>query len=287
VESGNILEAESFYRLQCIAQPLNWWPFYRTAWCSNNLDRPDSALVYAETALRLQPSSENCLSELMKSLSSEPARVLQYSNLVSGGGSCRYRLARAEIDLSLSEKPSLDWLQNSFSSGVDSVSADAGCWLSILHGDSGLVYIQQSVLLMPEEEFYQCLFIEKLISNAMLDMAAIQFELLKETSSGGLSFWQTASSLYDALGDQGGAIEASRRAFELRQIPSTAADLGWKLYFYGRSIMREGSLIEAMPYLRESRELWNSDSLWAVKSDSLLDLINQFTGTAEGFGEPI
>lgn|GEM_PF-484230 len=285
--SGNILEALSFYRHQCSAQPLNWWPFYRAAWCSNLLDLPDSAMVYAEAAMRLQPAGEGCLSELLEALSDEPMRVLEYSSLLSGGGSCRYRLAKAEIDLNLPEKPSLDWLVSSFASGTDSVSADAGCWLSILYGDSGLAYIEKSVELMPEQEFYRCLLIDKLITAGLPDAAAIHFELLKETGSEGLSFWQTASSLYDALGDPSGAIEASRRAYQLRRTPSTAADLGWKLYFVGRDAMRDGNLIEAIPYLRESSGVWSRDSLWALKSDSLLILVNEYTGTAGGFGEPL
>ncbi|MCD4708734.1 MAG: hypothetical protein K8S62_13455 [Candidatus Sabulitectum sp.] len=223
----------------------------------------------------------------MKALSDQPDRVLEYSYLICGGGVCRYRLARAEIELDLLEKSSLDWLESSFDSGIDSVAADAGCWLSILHGDTGLHYIERSVELMPEEEFYRSLFIDKLIDAGNLEIAAAQFEIFKETNSGGLSFWQTASSVHDALGDDPGAIEASRRAYEIRRIPSSAADLGWKLYFYGRSLMREGSMTDAVPYLRESSCLWSGDSLWAVKSDSLLDLMNEFTSASEGYGEPI
>lgn len=266
---------------------MNWWPFYRAAWCYNLLDLPDSAEFYAETALSIQPSSERCLAELLKSLSGQPEKILEYSYLVSGGGTCRYRLARAEIDLDRQEKPSRDWLENSFESEIDSIAADAGCWLSILHGDAGLCYIEKSVDLMPEEEFYRSLLIEKLIDATELESAAAQFEILKNTGSAGLSFWQTTSSVLDALGDSQGAIEASRRAFELRRIPSSAADLGWKLYFYGRNLMRDGLMIDAVPHLRESSALWSNDSLWAMKSDSLLDLMNEFTSTSEGYGEPI
>ncbi len=277
----------SSYRQQSEAQPSNWWSFYRAAWCYNLLDLPDSAGLYAGKALRIQPASERCLTELLKSLASQPETILEYSYLVAGGGTCRYRLARAEIELDLPEKPSFDWLENSFESGIDSVAADAGCWLSILYGDAGLRYIERSVELMPEVEFYRSLLIDKLIDDGKLEIAAAQFEILKETGSGGLSFWQTASSVHDALGDSRGAIEASRRAWEIRRTPSSAADLGWKLYFYGRELMRNGCMMDAVPTLRESSALWSNDSLWAVKSDSLLDLMNEFTSTSEGYGEPM
>lgn len=257
------------------------------AWCYNHLDRPDSARVYASEALSLQPGSERCLSELLKSLSDHPLIVLDYSYLVSGGGVCRYRLARAEIELDIAEKTSLDWLENSFYSQTDSVAADAGCWLSIIHSSSGLQYIERSVELMPHVEFYRSLLIGQLIRSDNLEEAVSQFEILKEIGTGDFYFWQTASSVYDALDDPLGSIEASRRAWELRQTPSSSADLGWKLYFYGRELMRSGELMNAVPCLRESSSLWSGDSLWAVKSDSLLDLLNEFSSVSAGYGEPI
>ena len=247
--------------------------------------------MFAESALALNPGSERCLSELLKSISSQPELVLEYSSLVSGGGVCRYRFARAEIEIDKAEKISLEWLENSFNSDSysysDSAAADAGCWLSILYGETGLRYIERSVELMPEEEFYRSLYIEKLIDYSMLTQASDQFEILKEAGSDGLYFWQTASSVFDALGDSVGAIEASRRAYELRRVPSSAADLGWKLYFYGRGLVRDGLFAEAILPLRESSALWSHDSLWAVKSDSLLDLMNEFTSTSGGYGEPL
>ncbi len=243
-------------------------------------------MVYAETALNLQPSNERCLAELLKSLVDEPERVLQYSYLIHGGGTCRYRLAQAEIKLDLAEKVSLEWLEMAYESETDSVAADAGCWLSIIHGDSGLEFVEKSVLLSPEVEFYRSLLVSKLVNAGLLEQASLQFEILKRTGFSGYSFWRTASSLYEASGDFDGAIEASRRAYQLRQIPGTAADLGWKLYFAGRELLRNQQLTEAQLPLREASVLWSSDSLWAVKSDSLLDLVNEFTST-EGYSEPI
>ncbi len=224
---------------------------------------------------------------MLKALSDEPSEVLEYSYLVRGGGSCRYRLARAEVELGLPDKCSLEWLENSFHSDIDSVAADAGCWLSILHRDSGLPFIERAVELMPEEEFYRSLFIDKLIEAGLLEEAIFHFGILKESGISGLSFWQTASSLHEALDDPVGAIESSRRAWEIRMTPSSAADLGWKLYFYGRDMIRDGRMIDAVPPLMESSNLWSNDSLWAVKSDSLLLLINEFMSTSEGYGEPL
>jgi len=287
VDSGNIADAAVSYSMQSREQPSNWWPFYRAAWCFNLLDLPDSARIYAEKALSIQPASERCLSQLLKSLSREPEQVLEYSYLVSGGGSCRYRLARAELELDLSDKPSLNWLESSYTTGTDSVVADAGCWLCILHGDRGLQYIQRSVELVPGSVFYRSLLIDKLIQHGYNEMAVAHFDTLKGADVQGLLLWQTASSVLEATGDPCGAIEASRLAWRIRMTPSTSADLGWKLYFYGRDLMRNGEMQTAVPYLRESSVLWSSESLWAVKSDSLIDLMNQFTSVSDGYGEPL
>jgi len=99
--------------------------------------------------------------------------------------------------------------------------------------------------------------------------------------------WQTASSVLEATGDSSGAIDAARQAWRIRMTPSTSAELGWKLYFYGRELMSNGDMQAAVPYLQESSVLWSNDSLWAVKSDSLLDLMNQFTSISDGYGEPL
>jgi len=274
--------------MQSREQPSNWWPFYRAAWCFNLLDLPDSARIYAEKALSIQPASERCLSQLLKSISDQPELVLGYSYLVSGGGACRYRLARAEIELDLAVKPSLEWLDSMYSAGEDSAAADAGCWLCILdYRDAGFEYIQRSVELVPGSVFYRSLLIDKLIQQGNTDMAVAEFDTLRQADAGGLLLWQTASSVLEATGDSLGAIEASRQAWRIRMTPSTSADLGWKLYFYGRELVRNGEMQAAVPYLRESSVLWSGESLWAVKSDSLIDLMNQFTSVSDGYGEPL
>ncbi len=276
------------YSAQSHSQPSNWWPFYRAAWCFNLLDLPDSARIYAEEALSIQPASERCLSQLLKSISNQPDEVLGYSYLVSGGGACRYRLARAEIDLDVPVKSSLVWLENTYETGEDSAAADAGCWLCILdHRGAELEYIERSVELVPGSVFYRSLLIDKLIQQGYVERAVAEFDTLKQADSWGLLLWQTASSVLEATGDTSGAIDASRQAWRIRMTPSTSADLGWKLYFYGRELLRNGDMQAAIPYLRESSVLWSSESLWAAKSDSLLDLMNQFTSISDGYGEPL
>jgi tetratricopeptide (TPR) repeat protein len=214
--------------------------------------------------------------------------VLGYSYLVSGGGACRYRLARAEIELGLPVKPSLEWLESMYAAGGDSAAADAGCWLCILdYRGAGLEYIERSVELAPGSVFYRSLLIDKLIQQGYIEMAVAEFDTLKQAETPGLLLWQTASSVLEATGNSSGAIDASRQAWRIRKTPSTSADLGWKLYFYGRELVRSGEIQAAVPYLQESSVLWSSESLWAVKSDSLIDLMNQFTSVSDGYGEPL
>ena len=267
--------------------PLDWWSSYRAAWCYNHLDKPDSAEIHAQAALALAPCEERCLGELLKSISHDPERVLQYGYLVSGGGVCRYRLARAEIELGDTGGESVMWLLNEFEEGDSSSAADAGCWLSILFPEKGTAYIERSVLLAPEEQFYRCLYIERLIEEDLTERAEEEFSLLSYTSEENLGYWQTAASLYDALGDPLAAIEASGKAYDLRQVPATGADLGWRLYFHGRDLVRENRMSEAVPFLYQCADTWSSDSAWALRADSLLDLMNEFTSVSDGFGEPL
>lgn len=282
-----MLGAVDLFKQQTMEDPLGWWSYYRLAWCYNQLDQQDSAFVYAKEAFALDPGNERCLTELLKSLSNKPEEVLQYTSFVAGGGVCRYRLARAELQLDMSEETSFLWLIDSFENGDSVAMADAGCWLSILMEESSLQYIEKSLFLFPDEDFYRSVYIGFLIEELLLENAVEQFEILKENCESDGYFWQTASSLFQALGDDIGAIEASRRAYEYRKVPATAADLGWKLYFYGRGLLREDRFTEAIPFLSESSTLWSPESLWAMKADSLLNLLNEFTSTSSGFGEPL
>lgn len=266
---------------------MDWWPRYRAAWCLNNLDMPDSARVLASEALSLAPGSECCLAELLKAVSDEPDRVLEYSYLVSGGGSCRYRLARAELQKGDFQGESLAWLLDSFENGDSASAADAGCWLSILFPDKGLQYIERSVELMPGEVFYRCLLVERLIDFGDVQGASAEFDALSPECADDVHYWGTAASLHEALGETSAALEASRRAYQLRMVPATAADLGWRLYFAGRDLIRENRMSEAVPFLIECSSVWSPESSWALRADSLLDLTNLFTSVSDGFGEPL
>lgn len=260
---------------------------YRCAWCFNLLDMEDSARVYAERALTLSPASERCLAELLKALAGDPESVVDHSFLVQGGGVCRYRLARAEMEMDILSGESLLWLINEFESGDSSSAADAGCWLSILFPDKGLQFIIRSVDLAPDEQFYRYLLIEKLIEADMIEEAAEEFSSVQDTAVQNLTYWQTSASLHEALEQPMEALEDSRKAFLLRQIPATGADLGWRLYFAGRDLVRSNRMTEAVPLLMECSNVWSKDSSWALRADSLLDLINEYTSISGGFGEPI
>jgi len=287
LQQGDVSSALRCYLSESEEHPLDWWPSYRAAWCFNLLDKPDSAAILAQAALALAPCEERCLGELLKSVSHDPERVLQYDYLVSGGGVCRYRLARAEIDTGDTGGESVLWLLNEFDTGDSASAADAGCWLSILFPEKGTLYIERSVALAPHEVFYRCLYIERLVDSGLLARAEQELALLSETCEENLNYWQAAASLYEAEGDPLAAIEASGKAYSLRQVPSTGADLGWRLYFHGRDLVRENRISEAVPFLYQCSDTWSPESSWALRADSLLDLMNEFTSVSDGFGEPL
>lgn len=268
-------------------RPLDWWSFHRCAWCFNHLEMPDSAMIYASEALSLSPGNESCLADLLKALSDSPEDVLSYSPLVSGGGVCRYRLARAEMQLDRLPGESVLWLLNEFEHGNPESAADAGCWLSILFPEKGLQYLERAVDLMPEEQFYRCLLVEQLVGQDLTERAMEEFEPLRNSQLKDLGYWQAAASVYEAAGDGIAAIEASRQAYSLRMVPSTGADLGWRLYFHGLDLLRENRMSEAVPFLMECSDVWSPDSSWAMRADSLLDLMNEFTSISDGFEEPL
>ncbi len=247
---------------------------------------PDSAEAYALAALELDPGNENCLAELLKALAPRPSEVLGYSPLVAGGGVCRYRLARAELELGQLSGPSVMWLLENYENGDPAVAADAGCWLSVLFPERGLPFISRAVELMPGEGFYRSILVDRLLEEGMTDEALLHFQELSAMGEEDFHYWQTASSVYLALENHDLALEASRKAFSLRMTPSSGADLGWLLYFRGRDLVRENRMSDALPYLIEASSVWNEDSSWALRADSLIDLMNQFTSVSSGFGEP-
>jgi len=266
---------------------LDWWSRYRAAWGFNHLDMPDSAAVLAGEALFLAAGNERCLGELLKALSSKPDSVLAFSTLVSGGGVCRYRLARAELDLGDFEGESVAWLLDTFENGDSVSAADAGCWLTILFPDKGIRYIERSVQLVPEESFYRCLLVDRLVDEGLLERAEEEFGLISDSAASGPGYWSTASSLYLAMGDDSAAVEASRTAYGMRRTPSSGANLGWLLYRYGESLISRNMMTGAVPVLYECTETWSPDSPWALRADSLLDDLNEFTSASDGFGEPL
>jgi tetratricopeptide (TPR) repeat protein len=244
-------------------------------------------MIYASEALSLSPGNESCLADLLKALSDTPEGVLGYSPLVSGGGVCRYRLARAEIELGHLSGGSVLWLLNEFDQGDSASAADAGCWLSILFPEKGLQYLERAVDLMPDEQFYRCLLVEQLVRGNFTERALEEFEPLRNSELKDVGYWQAAASVYEATGDNVGAIEASRQAYSMRRVPSTGADLGWRLYFHGVRLVRENRMSDAVPFLTQCSDVWSSDSSWALRADSLLDLMNVFTSISDGYEEPL
>ena len=200
---------------------------------------------------------------------------------------CRYRLARAELDLGSPEGESVTWLLDTFENGDSAAAADAGCWLTILFPGKGVRYIERSVQLAPEESFYRCLLVDRLVDENLLDRAEEEFALIDSTAASGPGYWGTASSLYEALGCDSAAVEASRIAYGMRRTPSSGANLGWLLYSYGRNLISRNLMTSAVTVLYECSDTWSPDSPWALRADSLLGDLNEFTSTADGFGEPL
>lgn len=236
-------------------------------------------------ALHLNPGNENCLGELLKALSDSPDQVLEYSSLVSGGGVCRYRLAKAELQLNIFQGESLRRLLQRYQDGDSTAAADAGCWLSLLFPSRGLEYIERAVNLAPDAVFYRYILIEKLVESDMLHQAEEEFFLLHDSCDTG--FWQAAASLHQAMGEEFEAVEDLRRAYNLCRTPSTGGDLGWRLYFLGRNLAGENRIQEAVPLLIQCSGTWSRESTWAVQADSLLNQLNEFTSISDGFGEPL
>ncbi|PIE52525.1 hypothetical protein CSA37_04630 [Candidatus Fermentibacteria bacterium] len=272
------------YVSEAQADPSSWWKHYRAAWCLNRLDQPDSARCYARRAFYLAPGEEKALSELMRSLASEPESVLTYSHLVSGGGVCRYRLARAELDLNRYAESSIQWLTEASANSDSAKAADACCWLWILTGRSDLELIEKASALAPDEEFYRGMLVEALVDSEKIERAASEFERMTDRSS--FSYWSTASELHWAEGLHDLSVDDCRKAFNMRQIPSTAADLGWRLYFRSRELIEAGSMQKAEILLRECSGLWSAESSWALRADSLINSLNEFTSVNGDYGEP-
>lgn len=252
--------------------PLNWWAAYRSCWILNRLDLTDSALVWGGRALDLRPGSSAVLGEFLRAHSASPDSVLKYGDLVSGGGVCRFRLAQAERRLGFSGEHTFH-LQAALSAENDSGRADAACWLSMLHPDRSLELMELAVLLAPGEEFYRTVLAGLYAEEGLAEKG---FEVLDTVVPEGCYYWQAVARCHEAAGAVEEAATAYRRAYNSRQSPDSAADLGWFLYRAGRDLARSDDCPAAAPYLREAAGLWHRDSSWAVASDSLLTSINEF-----------
>lgn len=255
---------------------------YRLAWAYNRLEMPDSALGYAMSAWERRPQDQWYLGECMRALYhlERYDEILDFSPLVRGGGVCRYYLARAE-EASGTDPLSRGYFEEALRSRDDSVTADAASWLCILaresiSNDSLLSLAKMAVELRPEEDFYRARLVEELSEAGRPDEAWDHLSLLRQSGEVGQSYWAAWASYAEAEGSVARELWAIRRAWQGRRSPSNARNLGWALYLAGRDTMRAGHADAALPLLRESAGLGCSSEVFAVKSDSLMELIGRF-----------
>lgn len=273
------------------ADPTDPWLLYRLAWTANRMEMPEEALGPALAAWSMEPSSHWFLAEYLRALRSLGMfrEMMEYSDLVRGGGVCRYYLAAAERELGMEPSPSLRYLLDASGSSDDSTAADACAWLTIfLQGrsreDSVLALAARSVELRPDEEFYRCLLAERLAEAGDLEGSREQIGRLRLAGGDGYSYWRAVAVLAAAEDDPERNIWALRRARERRTCPESARELGWALYFRGRDALRAGDLALSGEALRESALLADSSEVFVQRSDSLLRLIDEFEKTASDGG---
>lgn len=264
------------------AHPWNDYLIYRIAWAYNRLELPDSALGYARRAWEERPQDQWYLGEYMRSLYRlhRYREILDLAWTVRGGGVCRYYLARAEQALDTVPE-SRRYFEEVLASPDDSTAADAASWLSILvreetSADSILTLLRMAVELRPEEAFYRARLVEALSEEGMTGEAWDHLRLLRLKGERPQSYWSAWAAYAEAQGFRDLEIWALRRAWECRRCPQTARNLGWALYLAGRDTLRAGNLREALPLLRESVSLGCSAEVFAMKSDSLIQLVEEF-----------
>jgi len=272
LQSGDLSGALSHYAADANENPRSWWPAYRAAWILNRLSMPDSALVWAVRAHDLRPSNSSILGELLQAHSQNPDSVLKYGILVAGGGVCRFRLAQAEQRLESPGEHTL-YFHQTLDHGNDSARADAACWLSVLLPERATELLGMAVELAPGESFYRTMLAGRLAQQGDADGG---FSILAPLPPQGYYYWQALARCHEAEGSADLAAEAFRQAFQARQCPSSAADLGWFLYRAGRDLVKADNCPEAAALLEEASNLWHSDSSWARASDSLLTLVRRF-----------
>jgi len=279
-----LADAVPLLESEIMERPGQYYLMYRLAWAYNRLDLPDSALTWAMCSWESDPQNQWYMGELLKALSNleRYESVLEYSPYISGGGACRYYIARAETALKVPCAPSRTHFEISLVSEDDSTAADAANWLSILlfreiPEDSLLALLAFAVARAPDEQFYRCRYVELLARSGDIDTAREHLHVLRRARISNQAYWQACAALAEAEDDPLREVWALRRAWQSRRTPGTASELGWALYFIGRSAVREGSLNLARERLSEAVIIDITDELLTDKSDSLLELIDEFT----------
>lgn len=282
-KAGNLPDALPVLLEETIECPANPWLLYRYAWVCNRMEKPEDALEPALAAWRLEPSSQWYLAEYLRALRSLEMfeEMMEYGSYVRGGGVCRYYLAAAERELSINPSPSLEYLFDTSSCGNDSAAADACIWLAILLQneldiDSVLALVENAADRQPDEDFYRCVFAEKLAENGEIERSREQLHLIRLEGSTGFSYWQACASLAEAEEDADRRIWALRRARTSRICPESSRNLGWALYISGRNALRDGDLLLSKERLQEVFCLGDTSEIYVQKSDSLLELIDEF-----------
>jgi len=281
--AGNLPEALPVLRTEVLEEPSNAWILYRYAWVCNRMESPEDALGPALTAWNIEPDNQWYLAEYLRALKNLMMfeELAAYGEFVRGGGVCRYYLASAERELGYSTSPSLDHLVSVSVCENDSAAADACIWLAILlqddvSTDSVLDLVETAVQLQPKVDFYRCVFAEKLAENGEIELSRDQLIQLRLEGSDGYSYWQACASLAEAEEDADRRIWALRRAMDCRICPESRRNLGWALYITGRDALREGDILQSTEWLSEASALWDSSEIFVQKSDSLLELIDEF-----------
>lgn len=264
------------------AHPWNDYLIYRMAWAYNRLELPDSALTLARRAWDDRPQDQWYLGEYMRSLYrlQRYREILELAWTVRGGGVCRYYLARAEEALDTIPE-SRRYFEEALNSPDDSTAADAASWLSILAReeigpDSVISLLRMAARLRPEEAFYRARLVEALSEEGMTGEAWDHLRLLRLEGDRSQSYWSAWAAYAEAEGSARREIWALRRAWQGRRCPQTARNLGWAIYLAGRDTLRAGNSREAVSLLRESASLGCSSDVFAVKSDSLIRLVEEF-----------
>lgn len=253
------------------------------------MELPEEAAAPALAAWNLVPSNQWFLAEYLRSLRAMELypQVLECSLFVRGGGVCRYYLADSEERLGLEVRPSMEYLLCASGCSDDSTAADANLWLSLIYlhrEDTGaaLSAASSAVRLMPEEEFYRCVLAERMAEAGSIETSRELLHGLRLDGVADRSYWQAMEALAEAESDQDRRIWALRRARECRLCPGTDRELGWALYLAGRNALRDGDTNGSRELLTEASGLGDTSEVFALRADSLLELLDEFENRGPG-----